>query len=128
MRFELTNQTGTNWNKWPSLENRSLSNLIEVMTDERWVRLVDPAGKSPEAQKQELAETMLEAHKALCKAARENIARFKNVLRELEAAIRPLLPSSQTAGSAATEATSLPSASRTAVNASASTTSLLSSM
>jgi hypothetical protein len=31
-----------------SLENRSVSNLIEVMADERWVRLADPAGKSPE--------------------------------------------------------------------------------
>jgi hypothetical protein len=63
-----------------SLENRSVSNLIEVMADERWERLADPAGKSPEAQKQEQAETMLEAHELLCKAARENIPRFKNVL------------------------------------------------
>ena len=44
-----------------SLENRSLSNLIEVMADERWERLVDPVGKSPEAQKQELEETILES-------------------------------------------------------------------
>jgi hypothetical protein len=56
-----------------SLENRSVSNLIEVMADERWVRLVDPVGKSPEAQKQWLAETMLEAHKALIKADPKNI-------------------------------------------------------
>ena len=56
-----------------SLEKRSLSNLIEVMADERWVRLVDPVGKSPEAQKQWLAETMLEAHKALIKADPKNI-------------------------------------------------------
>ena len=62
-----------------SLENRSISNLIEVMADERWERLADPAGKSPEAQKQELAETILEAHEALVKAARENIPRFKKV-------------------------------------------------
>ena len=49
-----------------SLENRSVSNLIEVMTDERWVRLPEgaPAGKLSDAQKQELAETILEAHKA----------------------------------------------------------------
>jgi hypothetical protein len=66
-----------------SLENRSVSNLIEVMADERWKRLADPEGKSPEAQKQELAETMLEAHEALCKAARKNIPRFKNVLDSL---------------------------------------------
>jgi hypothetical protein len=66
-----------------SLENRSVSNLIEVMADERWVRLADPAGKSPEVQKQELAETMLEAHKALCKADRKNKSRFKKVLDSL---------------------------------------------
>ena len=66
-----------------SLENRSLSNLIEVMADERWKRLADPVGKSPEAQKQELAETMLEAHKALCMADRRNESRFKKVLDSL---------------------------------------------
>ena len=53
------------------LANRSVSNLIEVMADERWERWADPKGKSPGAQKQELAETMLEAHEALCKAARK---------------------------------------------------------
>jgi len=52
---------------------------------------------------------------------------------ELESAIRPLGRtaseiSHRRAGSAATEATSLPSAFRTAVNVSSSTTSLLSSM
>ena len=67
-----------------SLENRSVSNLIEVMADERWERLVDPVGKSPEAQKQELAETMLEAHKALGKADPKNIRRFKPVRRFLK--------------------------------------------
>jgi hypothetical protein len=58
-----------------SLENRSVSNLIEVMADERWVRLPEgaPAGKLSEAQKQDLAETILEAHKALIKANRKNI-------------------------------------------------------
>ena len=66
-----------------SLENRSVSNLIEVMADERWERLADPTGKSPEAQKQELAETMLEAHEALGKAARKNIPRFKPVVDSL---------------------------------------------
>ena len=39
-----------------------------------------PGGKSQEAQKQEQAETMLEAHEALCEAAPENILRFKDVL------------------------------------------------
>jgi len=39
-----------------------------------------PAGNSPEARKQEQAETMLEAHEALCEAAPENIFRFKDVL------------------------------------------------
>ena len=55
-----------------SLENRSLSNLIEVMADERWKRLPEgvPAGKLSEAQKQELAETIREAHEALIKADR----------------------------------------------------------
>jgi hypothetical protein len=33
-----------------------------------------------EAQKQEQAETMLEAHEALCEAAPENLFRFKDVL------------------------------------------------
>jgi anti-anti-sigma regulatory factor len=39
-----------------------------------------PEGKSREAQKQEQAETMLEAHEALCEAAPENLFRFKDVL------------------------------------------------
>jgi len=39
-----------------------------------------PGGSSPEARKQEQAETMLEAHEALCEAAPENIFRFKDVL------------------------------------------------
>ena len=65
------------------LENRSVSNLIEVMADERWVRLADPAGKSPEAQKQELAETMREAHEALCKADPKNIRLCKPVVDSL---------------------------------------------
>ena len=57
-----------------SLENRSVSNLIEVMADERWKRLAEgaPAGKSPEVQKQWLAETILEAHKDLIKADGKN--------------------------------------------------------
>jgi anti-sigma B factor antagonist len=38
------------------------------------------AGNSPEARKQEQAETMLEAHEALCEAAPENLFRFKDVL------------------------------------------------
>ena len=59
-----------------SLENRSVSNLIEIMADERWHRLPERAP----TDKQELAETMLEAHEALVKAARENIRRLKNVL------------------------------------------------
>jgi anti-sigma B factor antagonist len=33
-----------------------------------------------DAQKKERAETMLEAHEALCEAAPENVARFKDVL------------------------------------------------
>ena len=69
-----------------SLENRSVSNLIEVMTEERWVELPEgaPAGKLSDAQKQELAETMLEAHKALIKAASENIPLCKPVVDSLE--------------------------------------------
>jgi uncharacterized protein (DUF1778 family) len=63
-----------------SLENRSVSNLIEVMADERWERLVDPVGKSPEAQKQELEETMRATHKALCKADPKNIRLCKPVV------------------------------------------------
>ena len=39
-----------------------------------------PGGRSPEAQKKEQAETMLDAHEALCEAAPENLFRFKDVL------------------------------------------------
>ena len=69
-----------------SLENRSVSNLIEVMPDERWVELPEgaPAGKLSEAQKQELAETILEAHKALIKADRKNTGLCKPVVDCLE--------------------------------------------
>jgi anti-anti-sigma regulatory factor len=38
------------------------------------------AGNSSETRKQEQAETMLEAHEALCEAAPENLFRFKDVL------------------------------------------------
>lgn len=38
------------------------------------------APQSAEAEKKEQAETMLEAHEALCEAAPENIFRFKDVL------------------------------------------------
>jgi hypothetical protein len=57
-----------------SLENRSISNLIEVMTDERWVELPEgvPAGKLSDAQKQELAKTIRDARRALIKADRKN--------------------------------------------------------
>jgi anti-sigma B factor antagonist len=37
-------------------------------------------GQSLDSRKQEQAETMLEAHEALCEAAPENIFRFKDVL------------------------------------------------
>jgi anti-sigma B factor antagonist len=37
-------------------------------------------GQSLDSRKQEQAETMLEAHEALCEAAPENILRFKDVL------------------------------------------------
>src|SRR5262249_50007708 len=36
--------------------------------------------QSPDFRKKEQAETMLEAHEALCEAAPENIFRFKDVL------------------------------------------------
>jgi anti-anti-sigma regulatory factor len=39
-----------------------------------------PGGRSPEAKKKEQAETMLEAHEALCEAAPENLFRFKDVI------------------------------------------------
>jgi anti-anti-sigma regulatory factor len=39
-----------------------------------------PGSRSPEAKKEEQAETMLEAHEALCEAAPENLFRFKDVL------------------------------------------------
>ena len=34
----------SNWNKWLLLEKHSVSNLIEVMADERWKRLAEPQG------------------------------------------------------------------------------------
>ena len=37
-----------------------------------------------DAQKREQAETMLEAHEALCEAAPENVSRFKDVLDYLK--------------------------------------------
>ena len=65
-----------------SLEKRSVSNLIEVMADECWVRLPEgaPAGKSPESQKQWLAETIREAHKALIKVDRKTTRLCKPVV------------------------------------------------
>jgi len=39
-----------------------------------------PGGRPPEAKKKEQAETMLDAHEALCEAAPENLFRFKDVL------------------------------------------------
>jgi anti-anti-sigma regulatory factor len=39
-----------------------------------------PRGHSLEAEKKKQAETMLEAHEALCEAAPENVFRFKDVL------------------------------------------------
>ena len=41
-------------------------------------------GGSSEAKKKEQAETMLEAHEALCKCAPENFSRFKDVLDYLK--------------------------------------------
>src|SRR5436853_524015 len=41
-------------------------------------------GGSAEAGKKEQAETMLEAHEALCKCAPENFSRFKDVLDYLK--------------------------------------------
>jgi len=50
-------------------------------------------GQSREAQKQEQAETMLEAHEALCEAAPENILRFKDVLDFLRQDLHREMPS-----------------------------------
>jgi len=74
-----------------SLENRSLSNLIEVMADERWERLAEgaPAGKLSEAQKRELAERTLKAHKDLIKADPKNGRLFKPFVDSLEQELHP---------------------------------------
>ena len=74
-----------------SLENRSVSNLIEVMANERFVRLPEgaPAGMSPEAQKQWLAETIREAHKALIKADDKNTGSCKPVVDSLSPPLSP---------------------------------------
>jgi anti-sigma B factor antagonist len=52
-----------------------------------------PRGRSPEAQKQEQTETMLEAHEALCEAAPENLFRFKDVLDYLKQDLHHETPS-----------------------------------
>jgi anti-sigma B factor antagonist len=44
----------------------------------------EPKPESPAEGKKEQAETMLEAHKALCEAAPENFPRFKDVLDYLK--------------------------------------------
>ena len=74
-----------------SLENRSVSNLIEVMADERWGRLPEgvPAGKLSEAQKLELAERILQAHKDLIKADPKNGHLFKPFVDSLEQELHP---------------------------------------
>ena len=46
----------------------------------KWESLEGSASQSPETEKKEHAETMLEAHEALCEAAPENLFRFKDVL------------------------------------------------
>jgi uncharacterized protein (DUF1778 family) len=68
-----------------SLENRSVSNLIEVMADERWKRLPEgaPAGKLSEAQKQWLAETIREAHEAIIEATHKHIPDVEDVVDSL---------------------------------------------
>jgi anti-sigma B factor antagonist len=52
-----------------------------------------PRTRSPEAQKQEQTETMLEAHEALCEAAPENLFRFKDVLDYLKQDLHHETPS-----------------------------------
>ena len=44
----------------------------------------EPAAPSSADQKREQAQTMLEAHEALCRAAPENLTRFKDVLDYLK--------------------------------------------
>src|SRR4051812_19765684 len=46
--------------------------------------LDDDGARPVDDQKREQAETMLEAHEALCRAAPENITRFKDVLDYLK--------------------------------------------
>ena len=49
--------------------------------------------ESRENKKQEQAQTMLEAHEALCKAASENVFRFKDVLDYLKQDLHHETPS-----------------------------------
>jgi anti-anti-sigma factor len=44
----------------------------------------EASSESPDNRKQEQAQTMLEAHEALCEAAPENLTRFKDVLDYLK--------------------------------------------
>ena len=50
-------------------------------------------GSSAEGKKQEQAQTMLEAHEALCEAAPENLFRFKDVLDYLKQDLHHETPS-----------------------------------
>ena len=47
-------------------------------------KMMENARDGAETEKKERAETMLEAHEALCEAAPENISRFKDVLDYLK--------------------------------------------
>ncbi len=53
-------------------------------SEPEWEELTGPAEASPSAQKQKQAQEMLDAHEALCEAAPENLARFKDVLEYLK--------------------------------------------
>ena len=61
-----------------SIHNGGLSAPICTQLDE------DDAPSSSPDQKREQAQTMLEAHEALCQAAPENLTRFKDVLDYLK--------------------------------------------
>ena len=47
-------------------------------------KMMENARDGAETEKKERAETMLEAHEALCEAAPENVSRFKDVLDYLK--------------------------------------------
>lgn len=66
------------------LDNLGVLDFFEIDYGENPLTVRLESAKSPDADKQELAETSLEAHKTLMALSPENIPRFKDVAKFLE--------------------------------------------